>query len=117
MAPSLLRYPNFLASKLESNKKLRGAVDSAVGVVADMLLVSKLPFFPDYTGHGAEHLTSVLETAEKLIADSARELFSAEDAAVLIFSVLMHDLALHLSEAGFKSLLNLEKEESKSTWS
>jgi molecular chaperone HtpG len=103
-----LNYPRFFGDKLQLNTTLRAAVDSTVGVVGDMLQVSKLPFFPDYTGHGALHLASLLGIADKLIADQARDLFTAEDAAVLIFSTILHDLALHLSEAGFMSLLRSE---------
>src|SRR5947209_2237135 len=53
-----------------------------------------------------QHLATLLEIAEKLIADRTRDLITPEDAAVLIFSVLLHDLALHISEAGFASLVN-----------
>src|SRR5713101_1122838 len=102
MKSSPLEYPGFFAEKLRANPTLRAAVDSSLSMVADVLQVSKLPFFPDYTDHGTHHLTAVLEIADKLIADRTRELFTAQDTAVLIFSILLHDLALHLSEAGFK---------------
>jgi hypothetical protein len=102
---SFLSYPELFSKKLEGNLRIRSAIDSSFSPVADILKISKLPFFPDYTDHGIPHLSKVLEIADKLIADRARELFSAEDAAVLTFSVLSHDLALHLSEAGFQSLL------------
>jgi hypothetical protein len=105
MPTSLLDYPDFFNEKLRSNLKVRSAIDSSLTLVSDILQISKLPFFPDYTDHGAPHLNKVLEIADKLIAEGARKLFSAEDAAVLTFSALLHDLALHLSEAGFQSLL------------
>ncbi len=107
MTSSLLDYPQFFAEKLKANPKVRAAVDSSLGVVADVLQVSKLPFFTDYTDHGTGHLARVLELADKLIPDGSREVFTGEDAAVLIFAVVLHDLALHLSEAGLLSLLNL----------
>ena len=102
---SSLTYPELFSKKLEGNLRIRSAIDSSLDLVADILQISKLPFFPDYTDHGIPHLAKVLEIAAKLIADCARELFSAEDTAVLTFSVLLHDLALHLSEAGFQSLV------------
>lgn len=116
MTFSSLEYPEFFELKLRTNKKLRSGLDSSLSVVADVLQVSKLPFFLDYTGHGVQHLANLLGIAERLIPDRARNLFSAEDAAVLIFSVLLHDLALHISEAGFLSLLNSTQTESKSKW-
>jgi len=105
MATSVLEYPEFFDEKLKTNLKVRSAIDSSVALVGDILQLSKLPFFPDYTDHGVPHLNRVLEISDKLIGDGARQLFSAEDVAVLTFSILLHDLALHMSEAGFQSLL------------
>lgn len=116
MALRLVEYPEFFRQKLEANPTLRAAVDNSISVVAEMLQVSTLPFFPDYTGHGVQHLSGVLVIADKLIAERARPIFTPEDTAVQIFSALMHDLALHLSEAGFKSLLSHQKLGSDSTW-
>ncbi len=110
----LLDYPQLFSKKLEAHPKVRASVDSSLTVVAEILQVSKLPFFPDYTDHGPQHLTAVLEIADKLIADCAHSLFTSEDAAILIFSSLLHDLALHLSEAGFTTLLSSTKDGRKS---
>lgn len=110
MTSPLLDYPPLFAEKLRANTMMRAAVDSSLGIVADVLQVSKLPFFPDYTDHGIQHLTALLGIAEKLIAARSRDVFTPEDTAVLILSVLLHDLALHLSEAGFKSLLHSQKD-------
>jgi hypothetical protein len=76
---SFIEYPAFFGTKLQTNTKLRAAVDSSFAVVAELLQVSNVPFFPDYTGHGAPHLSSLLGIADKLIADRARELVTAED--------------------------------------
>ncbi len=111
-----LEYPQLFDKKLKSNPGIRAAVDSSLTLVADVLQVSKLPFFPDYTDHGVPHLNGVLEITDKLIPAKAREIFTAEDAAVLIFSVLLHDLALHLSEAGFMSLLRAQNHHGSSQW-
>src|SRR6202034_4279245 len=105
MPPSLLEYPEFFDEKLKANLKVRSAIDSSLTLVSDILQISKLPFFPDYTDHGAPHLNKVLEISDKLAGDRARQLITAEDVAVLTFSILLHDLALHVSEAGFQSLL------------
>ncbi|MBZ5533621.1 MAG: ATP-binding protein [Acidobacteriia bacterium] len=102
---TLLQYPQFFKDKLESAPKIRAAVDTTIGLVSDVLLVSKLPFFQDYTDHGYQHLSKVLEIADKLIQETAKDVCSPEDIAVLAFSILLHDLALHLSEAGFLSLV------------
>jgi molecular chaperone HtpG len=106
MTSPLIEYPEFFDEKLKDNRDTRAAVDLSLSLVSDVLRISKLPFFPDYTDHGPEHLAKVLEIAENLISEKSRKVFTAEDAGVLIFAVLLHDLALHLSEAGFKSLLD-----------
>ncbi len=105
MAASVLEYPDFFDEKLKTNLKVRSAIDSSVALVAEILQLSRLPFFPDYTDHGVPHLKKVLEISDKLVGDRARQLFSAEDVAMLTFSILLHDLALHVSEAGFQFLL------------
>jgi hypothetical protein len=101
----LLSYPKFFGDKLELALKVRVAIDSSILLVDDVLQISKLPFFPDYTDHGYQHLSQVFEIADKLIPERAHESCTAEDVAILMFSILLHDLALHLSEAGFLSLL------------
>jgi hypothetical protein len=84
---------------------MRAAVDGTVVQFGSWLNDSKLPFFTDYTDHGTNHLNRVMLTAAGLIPREAKEKFSAEDAAVLIAAILLHDSALHLSEAGFYSLI------------
>jgi hypothetical protein len=67
---------------------------------------NKMPFFPAYTDHGAPHVASVLEAAERLIPQPVwRELLEPADAAVFIGAVCLHDLALHIREPGFQALI------------
>jgi hypothetical protein len=65
------------------------------------------PFFPASTDHGAAHVQAVLEGAVALIPQTVIELetFAPLDAAVLTCSVALHDLAMHLTEAGFVDLI------------
>lgn len=87
---------------------MRSAVDGTVVQFSAWLKDSKLPFFTDYTDHGTDHLNRVMLTAAALIPSEAMGKFSAEDAAILIAAILLHDSALHLSEAGFYSLIKGE---------
>lgn len=105
MATDIL-YPALFELKLATNREMRGAVDTTITQFEFWLRDSKLPFFPDYTDHGPDHLTEVLKTAAQIIRRDAEEYFSAEDAAVLILAVLLHDAALHLSEDGFRELVS-----------
>jgi len=100
-----IQYPAFLENKLSTNRELRSAVDGTVADFDHWLKDSKLPFFPDYTDHGPEHLSQVLATASELLSEEASSLFTAGDAAVLILATLLHDSAMHLSEAGFQELI------------
>lgn len=101
-----IKIPEFLEQKLASDAALRSAVDQQRHHFSAWLHDSKMPFFPDYTDHGISHLESVLATSCALIPDSAKELISAADAAVLSLSVFYHDCGMHLSEAGFKELVH-----------
>ena len=63
-------------------------------------------FFPEYTDHGPKHITCVLAGAETLIREEAWDVFTPEDAAVLVLAVLLHDSAMHLTADGMMDLLN-----------
>jgi molecular chaperone HtpG len=69
---------------------------------------NKMPFFPAYTDHGCEHVECVLNAAVRLVPDDvwSQKLIQAQDAAILICSVFLHDLALHVRAAGFVELVS-----------
>lgn len=82
--------------------------------VAEILNDNKLPFFPDFTDHGIEHINAVLQSEVELIpkdvrqghrVDSDRCLLCDADAAVIIGATLLHDIAMHLWPAGFLELV------------
>lgn len=97
--------PESIEERLKGDRFLRSAVDDALAEFDEWLSDSKLPFFPDYTDHGAPHLSNVLTTAVTLITPQAGEIFSSADAAVLVLATLLHDAAMHISEAGFHEII------------
>jgi molecular chaperone HtpG len=101
-----MRIPERLEAKLAEDRSLRSSVDAAMSEFGPWLAESRLPFFPDYTNHGAEHVEGVLVTASSLIGDEAWECVTAADACVLILAALLHDCAMHLTEDGFAALVN-----------
>jgi len=105
LPPMTLRYPKFLESTLGTSHRWRSAVDGTISDFDDWLRDSKLPFFPDYTDHGTDHLNKVMLTASELIREDAKPFFSTADAAILILSILLHDSAMHISESGFFQLI------------
>lgn len=109
---------------MEFGKSLKQLLDGSdlevpVRALADrvglILADNKLPFFPDYTDHGIDHINSLLKTELELVPkgvweQSTREsdprLLCAEDAAVIIGSALLHDIGMHLRPAGFLELIS-----------
>jgi molecular chaperone HtpG len=102
--PAEITLPAFLEERLRTAPH-RHVVLKALENFSDWFRTSRLPFFPDYTDHGIQHMEQVLETAAKLIPETARSHFTGADAAALILAVLFHDSALHLTEAGFHQLI------------
>ena len=90
---------------------LRQFVDRTAEIIND----NKLPFFPDYTDHGRNHISDVLRAESELIPahvwthsqrQSKSPLLGAADAAVLIAATVLHDLAMHLRPHGFLELIS-----------
>src|SRR5690349_13845495 len=100
-----MNIPKLFNQKLAEDPGLRSAVDSAIIAFVPWLKDSKLPFFPDYTDHGVDHIEQVLITASALIRDEARKFLTPQDAAALVLATLLHDAAMHLTEDGFIALV------------
>ncbi|BCO28329.1 chaperone protein HtpG [Rhodoferax lithotrophicus] len=66
---------------------------------------SGMPFFPGFTDHSPRHINEVLVTASSLISDEAHALLSPEDITVLVLAVLLHDSGMHLTQDGFRALV------------
>jgi molecular chaperone HtpG len=84
------------------------------GILAD----NKMPFFPAYTDHGISHVGSIFEASERLIPKAVwdKELLSPEDASVLTAACFLHDLGLHLQEAGFAALIAADSQHKPLPW-
>lgn len=72
---------------------------------------NKLPLFPGFTDHGIQHLNEVLAAADLFITDYAMTKMSSNDVAALILAVVLHDVAMHLSVAGFQALVRGQSHE------
>src|SRR5687768_9864794 len=96
-----IQVPPLLAAKIAEQPNLNALVQQAIADFSPWFDISGLPFFPDYTDHGPNHISGVLSTAEALIADDSWSVVSAADAAVLVLATLLHDAALHYREATF----------------
>jgi len=85
--------------------------------VGEILADNKLPFFPDYTDHGIDHINAVLESEVELVSPevwglreqrTARRVLRDSDAAVIIGATLLHDIGMHLRPDGFLELIGCQ---------
>lgn len=100
--------PKDLKTLVERDADWTAIMLDSFGVVENQsLIIAEAPhFFPEYTEHGCRHVIDVLATAWTLVADECRtQGFSPADGAALALAVLLHDLAMHMSEAGLLSLI------------
>lgn len=100
-----MHIPKQLEEKLEGDAALLGAVKSSIAEFEPLIKSSGLPFFPEYTDHGPEHIEHVLQTADALINNESRQIITPGDAATLVLAILLHDAAMHLSEESFLYLI------------
>ncbi len=100
-----IQLPDFFQKKLDGHPHELGLVHTALDTFGKWFANSRTPFFPDYTDHGEAHISSVLQTCAELIGKSARPTISSADVTILVWSVLLHDSALHLTPPVFQALI------------
>jgi molecular chaperone HtpG len=86
----------------------RSLVDSALSRFKDIYIDNKVEFFQAYTDHGLTHIEEVLETAANIIDDDSFKLLNEKDIAVLIISILLHDIGMHITAEGVAKILDTD---------
>lgn len=119
-----IKFPERLENLLKDSPMfapIRAYADRAGEILAD----NKLPFFPDYTDHGTDHINQVMESEVDLVPeavwngstkDSRPRLLCDVDATVIIGATLLHDIAMHLRPTGFLELVNKETRFQPLSW-
>lgn len=110
--------PERFATKLHtdaSNEAYEGYINTLIHN-AKHIITDKADFFPEYTLHGWTHIQAVLYHADKLIPDVSMKELSGRDVAMLIASVIVHDLGMFINKAGVKKLLNSSRSRTKTVW-
>ncbi|WP_026600382.1 HD domain-containing protein [Methylomonas sp. 11b] len=111
-----IEFPKSLRELLEESD-LQAPIRALADRVGEILADNKLPFFPDYTDHGVEHINCVLKSEVELVPkpiwkdskkDSDPRLLCDADAVVIIGATLLHDIAMHLRPNGFLELVGKE---------
>jgi len=100
----MFALPQQFEETLKAEANLYGAILGSVARLQSLLGMSTLPFFPEYTDHGLTHISGVIQAVDALIPESARKILTPGDIAVTVLAVILHDLAMHLTEDGFSSL-------------
>jgi molecular chaperone HtpG len=109
-----IEFPKPLKDLLEDSD-LQAPIRGFADRVAEILVDNKLPFFPDYTDHGIDHVNCVLKSEVELVPklvwensrkDSDPRLLCDADAVVIIGGTLLHDFAMHLRADGFRELIS-----------
>jgi hypothetical protein len=84
-----------------------GALLRLAGTTRSILEDNKLPFFPNYTDHGATHIKTLLTTiVDRLIPQELKQRLTAADITVLLGATLLHDIGMYLREDGFLKLIS-----------
>ena len=109
-----IEFPGLLKLLLEESD-LQAPLRALADQIGNILSDNKLLFFPDYTDHGIDHVNRVLQFEVELVPkavwehsqnDSNPRLLCDADAAVIIGATILHDIAMHLREEGFRELVS-----------
>lgn len=101
----MIKIPTSLESVLAQSPVLNSAVKQNFDSFEPWLEQSGMPFFPAFTDHSPRHINDVLNSAASLITDEGRALLSPDDVAVLCLAALLHDCGMHLTQDGFRALI------------
>ncbi|MGZ8181568.1 MAG: HD domain-containing protein [Methylobacter sp.] len=119
-----IEFPTRLKNLIESSP-LQAPIRAYADHVGVILADNKLPFFPDYTDHGTDHINQVLETEVDLVPEavwdnstksSKPQLLCDADAVIIIGATLLHDIAMHLYPDGFLELVGDNSRFQPLTW-
>ncbi|MEZ4955918.1 MAG: hypothetical protein R2825_20335 [Saprospiraceae bacterium] len=95
-----------LETILKNNPKQSSATHLFIEKVRPYISNESLPFFPEYTQHSIQHNLEILQTCHELVTKASLEKLSPSDVSALTLAVFLHDIAMHLTEDGFLSLID-----------
>ncbi|HMK27958.1 MAG TPA: ATP-binding protein [Chitinophagaceae bacterium] len=101
-----MKIPIKFETILKENQTLHSIILDIVTSFEPIYKDNKLFFFEEYTDHGIQHVESVLASAEYIISDESFKDLTPKDVAILILSVILHDIGMHCEFSTFASLIN-----------
>ena len=102
----MIEIPGKLKEILEKDTTLDGQVKGVISTFESILKDNKLFFFEEYTDHGIDHIEMVLKAVEFLISDDSYCHITPKEIAILISSVVLHDIGMHTEFATFNAMID-----------
>lgn len=99
---------NRLYDVLQKDKKWYGKTQTIIDKLMPYLNSTEMFFFPEYTIHGYQHVSNILNIIENLIPDDSLNKLNAKDVSFLILSVYLHDIAMFIKPDGLYKLFELQ---------
>ncbi|MDI9869004.1 HD domain-containing protein [Flectobacillus roseus] len=110
----MLTIPSKFEAILKKDPYIHGQVITTVAVFSKIFEDNKLYFFPEYTDHGVKHINSVLNASEHIITnDTFDKILNPNNVAILVLSIILHDLGMQLTFDSFKSLVDGKNDDIK----
>jgi len=105
----MLNIPDNLKRIINDKKELQVIVSRVISCnYIDILINSNQPLFPEYTNHKLPHNQAVLNYMCNLIPEESIQNLTNYEIEVLLYSNILHDLAMHITFAGLHTLLMSE---------
>ncbi|MGQ7944698.1 HD domain-containing protein [Flavobacterium sp. WC2509] len=108
-----MKIPTQFEEILKTNQTNYSIVLDVISSFEPILNDSNLYFFDEYTNHGIKHIESVLEASKFIITDESFKNITSSEIAILIYSIILHDLGMQIELPTFNSLLNGEYDKYK----
>lgn len=115
----MLKIPEILNNRINTNLKFQANVSKIISCnFVEILKESNQPLFAEYTNHKLSHNQAVLDYMCSLIPDKLLKNLSDDEILVLLYSNILHDLAMHITFDGLHTLLksNIKNSISNKTW-
>lgn len=103
----LINIPQRLIEKVQESKFWNAEINYFVDRY-EGLYNNQMDFFPEYTDHSIRHINDVLNYAEKLIPENTYQNITADEVAVIIFAILLHDIAMHTTKQMWIQLFKMD---------
>ncbi|MDR0987355.1 MAG: ATP-binding protein [Ruminococcus sp.] len=100
-----IKIPQSFQDILNTDERFSSSVNTVIKNAENYFNTDPPEFFPEYTLHGVKHINKILELAKELISEKSLREFTPCAMAVLVLSVILHDIGMFVKKAGVKKIL------------